>query len=79
MSYKVSYRLYQVLMLVALALAVAGWVSKVTWLIYIAIVVFAVAIIQTRFFYKCPHCKKPLDFRMKLSTHCPECGRPFDL
>lgn len=27
-------------------------------------------------FYRCPHCRESLDFRMKLNvdTHCPSCG-----
>ena len=78
MNYKVSYRLYQALLVAALALAVAGWGVHIRWMLYGAILVFALAILEVRLFYKCPHCKKPMDFRMKLSTHCSECGRPLD-
>lgn len=45
---------------------------------YLAAILFILfSVIINRKYYKCPHCNKNLDTRMKLTdeTHCPFCGK----
>lgn len=57
-------------------LLIAGFVIKSYSSYIIGFLIIAISIFIQWKYYRCPHCKNSLDFRLKLNvdTHCPSCG-----
>ena len=78
MDYKKSWAILVGGLWIGGILAAIGFLAKIDPALWAGIVIMAVALTQGDLFYRCPHCKKRMNFRMKRPEHCPECGGKLD-
>lgn len=78
MDYKKSYLLFNICLYTGLVLCLVSLVIKVNLPGVFGIVILLSGIFQTAIFYRCPHCRRALNFRGKRPEYCPECGHPLD-
>lgn len=85
MDYKKSYTILNVSVIGGAVIVFIG-LSIGTKIVLLGNFIGAVGIIsmlagigQAFVYYKCPHCKKPINIRGKKPNHCPDCGYNLDL
>lgn len=75
MNYKVSWKLGKVLVLASAVSLVAGIAFEQIGFTLLCIALMAVDVVQTKKFYRCPHCDGKFDMREEPPCRCPHCGR----
>lgn len=78
MTYRTSRKLGNVLMGAAAVSLVAGISWDRVILSVLALALLLVDYIQTRAFYRCPHCGGRFDMREDPPHDCPACGKELD-
>ena len=74
MNYKMSYYLLWIGMIAGLALFVLGFLQNNRGIFWAGVAVAFLGVIQTRAFYRCPHCGGRFHSHGQLVKTCPYCG-----
>lgn len=62
-------------MIAGISLVVIGEGLGSRWLLGLGCLVFLAGPLQTRFFFRCPHCGGAWDIRGGIPAYCPKCGK----
>ena len=79
MDYRKSKTIYEICLYIGLALILIAAFMKVLWALIIGAIILFGGIIQAGIFFRCPHCRKMLDFRARKPKYCPNCGKELFL
>lgn len=80
MDYKKSKTIFEICLYTGLALILVAAFIKVFWApLIIGVIIFFGGLIQAGIFFRCPHCRKTLDFRARNPKYCPNCGKELFL
>ncbi|MCI8653339.1 MAG: hypothetical protein HFF11_06580 [Angelakisella sp.] len=74
MNYRQSNRLEGIALAVGLIMEGIGILVQQELLLLFGGIIALAGIFQTKFFCRCPNCKKPLDTRNGMPRCCPACG-----
>lgn len=74
MDFKTSKLLFNITRYIGLVLILIAALAKVLLPLIVGAVVLIGGIAQAVVFYRCPHCRKPMELMGKIPKHCPECG-----
>lgn len=78
MNYKKSYMLLWAGLLAGVILFFMGFVQDSRPLFWSGIVVAVLGVVQTRAFYRCPHCGGRFSSHGPLVRKCPHCGEELE-
>ena len=78
MDYKKSRTLLSICLWTALILCLFSLVTNIDWIGVLGVVTMVLGIVQTAVFYRCPYCRKTLNFRGRPPRFCPECGHELE-
>ena len=74
-SFKTRERIWGLGILIGFLLVVFGLYIRSLFIVVIAIVIDALAIVYSRLAFRCPHCDVFLGAQGKSFNHCPQCGK----
>ena len=75
MNYKVSRAILEIGLAIGVVITLFGaCLVRSNPIAVIGIVIMVISILQTIFFFRCPHCKTGLNIRGGKPKYCPECG-----
>lgn len=78
MNHKLSRRIFIIGLLLTIVVALLGGIFLKDWIVWVAVGLFAVNLIQQATFDKCPHCGEWFSFRAPEPDFCPKCGKKLD-
>ncbi|MBE6892980.1 MAG: hypothetical protein E7482_03075 [Ruminococcaceae bacterium] len=78
MNHKLSRKIFNIGILVTVAVALLGGIFMKEWLIWVSVGIFVLNLFQQGAFDKCPHCGEWFNFRAAEPDFCPKCGEKLD-
>lgn len=75
MDYRASKKLEKVLMAAAGLCLVIGYFANLVAFPLLTLALIVADYVQTRKFYRCPHCRARFDMRKEPPTRCPACEK----
>ncbi|MBQ6878521.1 MAG: hypothetical protein IJO22_09025 [Oscillospiraceae bacterium] len=78
MNHKISRRIFNIGLLVTVAVALLGGILMKEWIIWVSVGIFALNFVQQLLFDRCPHCDEWFSYRSKEPDFCPRCGKKLD-
>lgn len=74
MDYNKSYSVLHVGFWIGFVVAILGLSIKISFLVYLGIILVLGSLVQAFIFYKCPNCGKSFNIKGKKPKYCPECS-----
>ena len=77
MNYKISYLLMRILGVGGILVMLVGGLTGKNNVGMAGAIAVIVGMVQSYFFFNCPHCKRPLRVRDGIPDKCPYCKKPL--
>ena len=78
MNHKLSRKIFNIGLLVAVAVALLGGIFMKVWLLWLCVGLLILNLMQQNAFDRCPHCGEWFNPRAAEPDFCPHCGKKVD-